>query len=550
MNWKIFIVLLFILGVLFCMRDSKNFSGRDSENDSLDYFFEQANIDTLPYAKRLLFTEKALAIVQEQPNDSMNRVNYFKVANRYWNMKKWVEFRRVCDSTIKNAYRDNDEFSIAKGMGYIGDYNAQNNIIDSAYYYYNKSGQLYQRLKTQRQYAEMLIQKSRLQYLQKDYSGGENTLYKVLRMLKMLEDYNGDSIEAYDILGSIYSDLNEYDKAIEIYNRAIQKFKIGNFPSFFKSKAQIYNNIGIVYEHKREYKKAVFFYNLGLNEKDIRGDNIFLYSTLKNNLAYSNFKLNKLKSTDDFYEALQISDSVLDYSTMVYCRLNLSEFSLFYKKNKEANFFAKIALQKAKEFQSKELILASLKQLIITDPKNASKYSQEYYTLTDSLALAERRNRNKFARIEYETEELTQEKNQLIAQKQNYTLIAIIVFLIIITTSLLGFIIFKRRQIKLKQQKQKAAAEIYRLQLDQQQKIEDGKQIEKNKIAKELHDGVMGKLTSIRLNLFVLNKKTDIETIDKCLVHIDEIQAIEKEIRTIAYALHNDVSGNLNTEIL
>jgi len=60
----------------------------------------------------------------------------------------------------------------------------------------------------------------------------------------------------------------------------------------------------------------------------------------------------------------------------------------------------------------------------------------------------------------------------------------------------------------------------------------------------------MGKLTSIRLNLFVLNKKTDAETIESCLVHIAEIQAIEKEIRTIAYDLHRDVPGDLNAEAL
>jgi signal transduction histidine kinase len=51
----------------------------------------------------------------------------------------------------------------------------------------------------------------------------------------------------------------------------------------------------------------------------------------------------------------------------------------------------------------------------------------------------------------------------------------------------------------------------------------------------------MGKLSSIRLNLYVLNKKTDEETIKKCLEYIKEIQSIEKEIRTIAHDLNSNL---------
>ena len=60
------------------------------------------------------------------------------------------------------------------------------------------------------------------------------------------------------------------------------------------------------------------------------------------------------------------------------------------------------------------------------------------------------------------------------------------------------------------------------------------------RISQELHDSVMNKLAGTRLNLFVLTKKRDDETIQKCLEHINGIQNIEKEIRTIAHELHNE----------
>lgn len=77
--------------------------------------------------------------------------------------------------------------------------------------------------------------------------------------------------------------------------------------------------------------------------------------------------------------------------------------------------------------------------------------------------------------------------------------------------------------------------------LNQQHHIEEGKYIEKNRISQELHDGIMGKLTAIRLNLFILKKRKDIETIEKCLPFIDDLQNIEKEIRQISHDLNQNV---------
>src|SRR5690606_19674268 len=53
------------------------------------------------------------------------------------------------------------------------------------------------------------------------------------------------------------------------------------------------------------------------------------------------------------------------------------------------------------------------------------------------------------------------------------------------------------------------------------------------------------------LNLFILNKKRDDETIDKCLSLIDNIQDIEKEIRQVAHDLDSEIfSGNKSFNIL
>jgi signal transduction histidine kinase len=65
--------------------------------------------------------------------------------------------------------------------------------------------------------------------------------------------------------------------------------------------------------------------------------------------------------------------------------------------------------------------------------------------------------------------------------------------------------------------------------------------LKKNRISQELHDSITGKSTGVRLNLFILKKKQDLNTIQKCLPFMDDIQNIEKEIRQIAHHLNQNL---------
>jgi signal transduction histidine kinase len=159
----------------------------------------------------------------------------------------------------------------------------------------------------------------------------------------------------------------------------------------------------------------------------------------------------------------------------------------------------------------------------------------------------ERAVRNKFARIEFETDEIISQKNTIEAEKNKisvqrwvilgFSLIGILVLALLYLTKMQHA---KNKELKYEKQQQIANEEIYQLMLDQQSNIDEGRKKEKKRISQELHDGVMSRLTSTRLNLFVLSKKTDPETIQKCLMHIADIQNIEKEIRSISHDLAQD----------
>jgi signal transduction histidine kinase len=205
----------------------------------------------------------------------------------------------------------------------------------------------------------------------------------------------------------------------------------------------------------------------------------------------------------------------------------------------------------AKSFNSPADQLAMLKNLVIIDSIHASSYASQYIRISDSLQLAERRNRNKFARIAFETDEIIQEKDNAIRQKK----IAIATGSGLLLCSVLFLIIriqrSRQKELIHIQQQQRSDQAIYDLVHNQQSQIDEARQHEKTRIARELHDGVMNRLSSTRLNLYVLNSQRDDATIDKCVRLIDDLQNVEKELRQVAHELSDDIfSGNKSFNVL
>jgi len=160
------------------------------------------------------------------------------------------------------------------------------------------------------------------------------------------------------------------------------------------------------------------------------------------------------------------------------------------------------------------------------------------------MQLLERQTRNKFAKIAYETEEVTQEKEAAVKKNWIISAIASGIILVLVLLLIIKMQRAKQKRLQLQQIQQKANEEIYNLLLDQQNKIDLGRNIEKKRVAQDLHDGIMNRLASTRLNLHNIAENPSFENIKKCLPFIDGIQSIEKEIRNIAHDLNKDVLSN------
>lgn len=516
--------------------------------NKLEQFFDKVDDTDLSKDIKLEYLDSINTIIEGlEDTDSLKIKNYFKVANRHFRMQEYKRYYNTTNTVLTLSSFQKDSSAIAKAEYYLGDYYFITSKNDSAYMYYMSAEKKYKKLKDDLNVANALLHKSYILLFEKDFLGSEAQTIKALDIAKKEKD-NELIYECYVNLGSSLLGLKNYEKAIEYHNKAlnqIDKIEIEHYKPILK--AQTYNNIGFVYLNINQFDDAIKIFSKGLEIENIKKLHPALYTSLLDYLAYSKFKSNKNEGLKDFTLALKMSDSINDTGGKIKSRIHLAEYYLTHKDTVNALKLNIEANKLATEAKYNKEILLTLDLFTKVDPKNGLKYAKQYINLNDSLSDIERTTINKLARIEFETDEIIQEKEVL--TEQNKT--RLLAFIVVVVFGLLFYIILflrsKQRELIFGQEQQKTNEEIYRIMLNQQLKLDEARNVEKNRISKELHDGVMNKLTSTRLNLFVLSKRRDDETIKNCINYINDIQNIEKEVRIIAHELNNDKFSKKNS---
>lgn len=80
--------------------------------------------------------------------------------------------------------------------------------------------------------------------------------------------------------------------------------------------------------------------------------------------------------------------------------------------------------------------------------------------------------------------------------------------------------------------------------ISQQEKVNAASAFEKNRMAQELHDGILSKMFGTRMNLDSLNDSKDEASITMRYNYIQELKSIEQEIREISHDL-SSVKGKI-----
>ncbi len=546
------IILVLFLSISVVSQQNKEIDEKQRKIDSILLLRLESKDRKRPLNERFMLAERARRLSVESGIDSTIIKSNRRISTVYYEMKNFNLFKKINHETLKLAKKTSDSASIAKANFNLGNYFYNTLENDSAYYYYYNAEKMYTNLNDLLNAGIVLQNMAVIQQNAKDFIGSEKTAIKAVKyiipFLKTNKNAYINLAGIYNNLGIVSVELDLYDEAIEYYLKAsaLRKEYEG---SEGLSQLVYENNLGIVYEKLGNYDRSLNYFSNVLKNEEFLDKRSPFYARVLNNYARNRFLLdNEDTELPSLYmEALSIRESINDKTGVMRSNIDISNYYLVRNDKELARSYGQNAYNIAKKYKLYDDVLETL-LLLSKVEKNQNKsldYTYRYIGLSDSLQKVERAITNKFARIEFRTDQIEEQNVKISRERELFLILAIAglvaAFLIYIIISQRS----KNKELKFNQEQQKANEEIYNLMLSQQDKIDEGRAKEKQRISEDLHDGILGRLFGTRLSLDSLNMSSDDNAVKNRGQYIDELKSIEQEIRRISHDLNSDfVAGS------
>jgi len=333
-------------------------------------------------------------------------------------------------------------------------------IIDSAFYYFNLSKNDFLEHNDSLGVGRSLVNMGIIQTESGDFLGGIESSLEAAKYIHQRKDSNVLRTLAanYNNLGIASNRLKDYDKAVDFYEQAI------NNAVDQENKYIYYNNIGDILTTQGKYEKALKYL-----DKAILADSVVNYARALNNHAKAKYLFNKSYNPIlQFYTALEIRKKIGDGEGQNSSYETLSTYYLDQNPKLSLDF-AKKMLNAAKINKSPDDQILALQRIILLDSKNYAYNFKLFNLINDSVNTARNKDKNQFAFFRYDIEAERAKGEKLKAnsiEKDN----RILILLVALVLSILIIIWFRKRQIRLKQEKE---LEVKNTQLKMSKKVHD-----------------------------------------------------------------------------
>jgi len=354
---------------------------------------------------------------------------------------------------------------------------------------------------------------------------------------------------SYFKIGNYYLKESLYDRAVDNYEKALVKFKKVD------RKKQIcgtLTNLGTVYLEKNELDKALKYY--------AESHSYATNNNLEKRLPWIELNLGKIYIRNKKFSK---ADSILQVShlhAVKYANSKTQCKSLAYLailnielQNPKAglNLYFE-ALELSKQYQLKDTELFLYKKMAeyfgkTTDYEHGYYYQEKYLQLNDSLNNVEKVKQIAILRERFEAK--GREEKIVLLNQENEKKEMFLTYVIIILILLSGLVIvlylyyqIKQRNLKLAHRhkeilNQKQVTELLTdMELSNVKSKLEGQELERKRVAQELHDGIGGSLAGVKLNLIKISK-TQYEEDEALQNVIDRMDVICEEVRTVSYDL-------------
>lgn len=369
--------------------------------------------------------------------------------------------------------------------------------------------------------------------------------YYLTRALEISKNQNDKKLEmrALKNLGLFYHDSGNYKESLKYYEQAIIKAKQEKDEDYLY---WIY--VGIANSHiaLQNYQKAQsMLFKAAEYQKNQK--NYDMYASHLASAANLYRRLNNIDAAEKpLLEAYSISKKYKDDWTLIDVSRFLGMLYTDKYQFEKADEYLQESLRLSKAHHDNSSILKvfyTLEKLnyVKKDLKNGDMYQKSIIKMRDSLYTAENNKLLAEFDIKYKTAEKEaklKEAQLEIAQKRNWIIGLSLGFLGILVS---GGLLWRISSIKTKAGE---TEKIKNLEIENQRKLLSAKEIERQRIAKELHDSVGSQLTVVSTSLdnaFYLFEK------QKLLP--EKLENISSEVRLAAQSLRDTIWATYNTEI-
>lgn len=459
--------------------------------------------------------KKAVAISEQLADKKLCIISYNNLSEIYY-LKKEAKEALAWNTKAKTlASEMNDTATLVGVYNLLGRLQKRkNNYVASLTSY--KTALAYANAYSKKDIHKIKNNMARLYWAMDDLKNAKKTLQTNLNSAKKIKDSNALA-DAYNILGVLHLEKQK-DSALFFYKKALLFTQKDDY-----LKRIIISNIGNVYLTTDNFNEALHYLKRAEKLGKKIGDKAALHYVNMALAVYFEMKSNYPEAIKKYKEAIETYGNFVDDS-----------------RKAEAYWIASGVFYHAEKY------------------KEAYLYLESHLTLSEKIASLAKKKEFEELRTQYEVAEknnqiILLEKEKELTKVRTRTLIISLGSLILLC--FMGILFYRHRvgvQKKIRNQETKLF-NIEKEQLKKEQalkKIEgylEGQEKEKNRIAKELHDGIGGDLTGVHHLLHAINKEHKILK----LANISKnIASITNEVRKLSHHLSGNYMTHQSFEVL
>ena len=544
---KTLAITLLILGLQL----SFQLYGQNPQKSELDLLIKAADnfYNHYKYDSAIIYYNLALDVADKTGNEiKSSQIQILK--GRYFRHfgKNDQAYNAYTDARKKAQNLKNDTLCALADIG-LGHVYETRGSLDSAEYFYNHALSDYEHIHDSLGIGQALLHLSMFYQTKVDYEKSLLYALESYRIYKKLDPDHEYYIWALMNLGNIYVVMHEYDTAFSCYDQCYNLSVQQNNENLASQSAV---NKAVIYYYNKEYERAKDEYlkAIPFNEK--------INDTEELSLLYHNASI-MYRHLGNMDEALKLALKSLDYareagSKEMETKILLNLATIYKKKkdyvNAEKYNLEGIAL--AEEIGLLKSLKTAYNNIALLykttgNYKKGYEYLVKYSKVSDSINNQEKINAREKYKAKYELLQLQDENriNELEKKKMAFqrnfifaTGLSIIILLIII-------LIFLR--MRARKNRIIAAQKIQKLEDEKKlmaaQSVLVGQEKERERIARELHDGIGVLLSTASIHFSSVETKADDETGEMLKKANKLLKEASKEVRQIS---HNMMPGVLS----